>query len=124
MAYEIEWDYKGVIFRYTEVVTNNDIIASNNEGYAHDNYQGIKYQIVDFTGAEKILVDDETVEMIAAMDGVEANNLPADLRIAFVGTQDNLKRVFDTYSKTLTKSYTGWSVGYFYDIEVAKAWVE
>lgn len=123
MAYELIWEQDGLIFSYSGIVTNEDAIHSNEQYYSDSRSDDIRFQIVDFTNAEKINIDEETVEYIGAMDCAQSKSSFESQKIAFVGNQDNLKTVMDVYSITLSSIGSDWKVGYFYDIESAKEWV-
>ena len=123
MSYELIWENGGLIFSYSGIVTNEDAIQSNKQYYNNSLSDDLKYQIVDFTNADKITIDEETVVTIAALDKGQSHSMSDNQKIAFVGNHDNLDIVFNTYSTVLASLDSGWFVAYFYDIDSAREWV-
>ena len=62
--------------------------------------------------------------MIGSLDKICLNNAGPNLKIAFVGTQENIKTVSEVYSSTMSSDNRDTPVKIFYDMEEAKEWVK
>ena len=76
MPYELSWEPLGVVFRFSGVVSDDDLIASNGEVYTSRLFPAMKYQIVDFSMIEKLDVSSAAVRAVADSDRRAAETNP------------------------------------------------
>ena len=99
MPYKLEWESSGVIFRYSGVVSDEDLKASNAEVYASPLLSELRYQIVDFSGMKRYKVESATLREVAQLDEVAARSNP-NLKIAVVSSLPLIRGMSSIYRHT------------------------
>ena len=121
MPYEIIWEPLGVLFRYSGVVSDEDVIASNQEVYASPLLPAMKYQIVDFSRMEKFDVSSPAVRAVASSD-TSVVETSRDVKVAII-TSDLLTRgMANMYAIIHELKGGSWTVEVFEGEEDARAW--
>ena len=120
MPYETIWEEKGVYWKYSGILTGDDILQSNIGIYGDSRFDNLRYQLVDMLDVESFDVDTEAMEEVTAMDAGASQTNPR-LVVALVATQVQAKRLVELYETT-----TGgapWETAIFESVEEARVWI-
>jgi len=66
MPYKTTWEKNGIYWKYSGVITREDIFKSNEEFYGDLRSDNVNYQIIDTTDTEEIGFDDSAMEEIGS----------------------------------------------------------
>ena len=83
MPYKLIWEHEGVVFRFSGVVSDEDLLASNDDVYTSPDFPVMKYQIVDFSVIDELGVSPDAVRRVAWMDQM-ASEINPDVRVAII----------------------------------------
>ncbi len=123
MAYDLEWEPNGVVFRYHGTVTDDDLTESNEEIYADPHFPQMRFQIVDFSKIVKFAVSSRAVAGLAVRDQ-EASASNPDVKVAIVTSEPFLYGMSRMYSRSHQAMGGTWRVKMFDTEEQAREWVE
>ena len=121
MPYEISWEPSGVLFRFWGVVSDEELIASNQEVYASPLFPAMKHQIVDFSPIEKFDVSNADVRTVAESDRSAADTNP-DVKVAIIASSPLMRGMVNVYAATHYVKGGSWTTKLFEREEDARAW--
>jgi hypothetical protein len=123
MSSEVKFENQGtgVVVTYTGVVTGEDIRAMNAYIYASDHLPRIRYQLFDFTKADRLEVTNEDVRFFAMQDKAASEQNPHMIGaiIGDMSLYQGYERIFRVYSQI----WSGIPTEFFTTIEEGRAWV-
>ncbi len=122
MPYEINWEPSGVVFRFSGVVLDEDVMAANEEVYSSPQLPAMKYQIVDFSMIEKLDVSYELVRRVAELDRAAAETNP-HVRVAIITSAPFVRGMSNVYAKSHEAKGGTWTTQIFEREEDARGWV-
>ena len=121
MPYEIIWETSGVVFRFSGKVSDEELVASNEDVYTSPLFPSMKYQILDFSLIESFDVASATVRQVAESDRRAAKANP-NVKTAIFGS-DALMRGMSNMYALIHESVGGtWAVEIFEHEKEARAW--
>jgi hypothetical protein len=120
MSYEVIWEEKGIHWKYKGVMSNNDLLQSNQSIYGDPRFDKMRYQIVDMLDVESFEVDLETMEEVTVMDMAASKTNPLVI-VAVVATRLQAKRFIEIYETTAGGA--PWNTELFESVEEARAWI-
>lgn len=123
MPYTTSWETNGIVWRYSGVVTDNNILDANYEFYGDYRSDTAKYQIVDGMAITSLEVSEDLIEQLAIMDA-ESSRRIKDVKVALVGTDSEVTASFQAYIDASQENGGKWSFGLFADVESARRWIE
>ncbi len=121
MPYDLNWEPSGVVFRFSGVVSDGDLIASNEKVYASTRFPSMKYQIVDFASIETLDVSNATVQAVAGMDE-RAAVMNSDVKVAIITSAPFVRGMSNIYALTHGARGGSWTTKTFEREEDARAW--
>ena len=121
MPYKLCWEAEGVVFRYSGVVSNLDVIVANEEVYASPGFPAMRYQIVDFSVIEGFDVHSATFLAVAASDG-RAAQLNPDVKVAVITSATFMRGMAKMYALSHEAGGGSWVTDTFESEEDARAW--
>ena len=124
MSYEIVFEDggHGVVITFAGSVSGKEILAANVEMYGGDKQNLLHYQIWDFSEADSIGMDEESIRDAALQDRQAAADNP-DQIIAIIGTEDFFAGI-DKRFAIYTEVWSGFSTRTFLVMSEARKWVE
>jgi hypothetical protein len=122
MPYQTRWEKEGVFWKYTGVVTDEDIINSNNEFYGDPRSEESNYQLVDGLDIEQLIISPPSVELLAATDYAAGLSLKPQ-KVAFVAVKADVLELFQIYIDHAKEYNCRWVCKIFNDIESAREWI-
>ncbi len=121
MPYEIDWQPLGVAYRFSGVVSDEDLRAATGEVNASPVLLTMKYLIADFSVIEEFDVSSETVRMIADSDSKASKTNP-DVKVAIITTALLMRGMSNMYAITHQLSEGSWTTKLFESEEDARSW--
>lgn len=120
----MENNNQGVLLAMRGLVSGREIIDLNREIYARDPLKKLRYQIWDFTEANRMEVSPEELHIITLEDKEEAALNPDQL-VALVGSPRQLNGVDVTYQIfSQTWIGDGFQSESFRNLREARQWIE
>ncbi len=123
MPYEIDWQPLGVAYRFSGVVSDEDLRAATAEVYASPLLLTMKYLIADFSLIEEFAVSSATVRMVADSDSRVSKTNP-DVKVAIISTAVFMRGMSNIYAITHQLYEGSWTTKIFECEEDARSWVE
>lgn len=120
MAAKVHWETEGVRYAYSGKTTDEDLRSSREEVYSNPAFAKLRYQIVDATNVDNLLITAECMQELAATD-VRVGHQNPDLRVCIVAPRDVLYGMARMYGSLADDS--PWALGIFETLEEARAWV-
>lgn len=68
MSYRLEFRSNGVFLIFAEVVTDDDLLKSDDELYGHDYPEGLQYQLVDLSEVRDFQASHKTMRYLGEKD--------------------------------------------------------
>ncbi len=121
MPYELSWEPLGVVFRFSGVVSDEELIASNGEVYTSRLFPAMKYQIVDFSIIEKLDVSSAAVRSVADSDRRAAETNP-DVKVAIITSDPFVRGMSNMFALHHEARGGSWTTELFEREEDARAW--
>jgi hypothetical protein len=120
MPYQSIWEERGIHWKYTGLLTGDEILQSNMDIYGDPRFDRLRYQIVDMLGVETFDVSTESMEEVALMD-VGASTTNPRVVVAVVATDAQGKRLNELYETVAGGA--SWETELFLSLEEARAWI-
>ena len=120
MPYETKWEEKGIYWKYSGILTGDDLLQSNMGIYGDSRFDKLHYQIIDMLDVETFDVDTETMEEVTAMD-LGASQSNPNLIVAVVANHIQAKRLVEIYETTAGGA--PWETEIFETVKDARIWI-
>lgn len=122
MAYELIWETRGVVCRFTGVASDQDLRAANLGMTEDPRFDCLEYQLVDFVDVETL---DFTSNMIrwAASHDYQASMRNSSVRVAIVGDNTLLLGLANMYRALFDIEGGTWEQGQFNTVDEARVWL-
>jgi hypothetical protein len=118
LAYAIQWDRHGAYIKYLQTVTFGEFLDAVQSIHKHPNYSSTKYVIHDMLDVADF--DFESVDMTAMVaHELGARYTNPHVRPAVVSSNPEMGEKTRTFSQM-----TRLNVGFFPNLEDARAWIE
>ena len=121
MPYKVIWEHEGLVFRFSGVVSDEELIASNDEVYTNRRFPAMKYQIVDFSAIDKFDVSANAVRQVADMDRRASETNP-DVRVAIITSAIFVRGMSNMYALGHEARGGSWITELFESEENARTW--
>ena len=122
MPYELIWEARGVVFRFSGVASDHDLRQSNIDAFDHPRFADIDYQLFDFTEVTRLDVSSDAVRWAADWD-LQASKRNPSLCVAVVGEDPLLIGLTNMYRITFDTQGGPWEQGQFATVDEARAWL-
>lgn len=123
MPYKLSWESAGALFRFTGVVTDNDLIRSNADVYASPHFPEMRYQIVDLSTIDEFHVSTSAIRAVASSDRRAAQTNPG-VRVAIINPPSTfMLGMSNMYALAHEAEGGSWVTGIFEREEDAREWV-
>jgi hypothetical protein len=122
MPIELQYrdDETGVVFVCSGVVNGADFIEANEEIYAPERLERLRYQLIDFSATERIEISSEQIREYAAMDVRAAARNPS-LVVAVAGPTPITFGLSRMWQALVDES--GIRSGVFHTVAEAESWL-
>lgn len=120
MPFELEWEPKGVVRKYTGHLTVPEFLRSVEEVHSDWRFDSLLYSLNDFSGVEKVDVDREAVETAAA-HSIGATRSNRKLVLAIVATNPDVLALAKLFSSPPLSSFPA---EFFGSVSDARAWLK
>ena len=122
MPYTTTWEEKGIIWKYSGIISKEEVLQSNHEFYSDERSDNCKYQIVDGRDIDDLAIEYSTMKQVAAMDHAASRQING-IKVALVASDSRTSSSFTQYSAILKSLDGSWQVRVFDDMEIARAWI-
>jgi hypothetical protein len=120
MPYSTQWTDKNHQVTFTGKVTGQEILEMVSGVYGDERFDDVRYNLVDFTGAESFEVKEREIKEIAYMDRAAARSNP-QMKLAIAANNDVMQKMSQLYAEYSNDS--SWQVRIFSTLEEAKQWL-
>ena len=120
MPYSTEWKEKEFQATFTGIVTSQEILKMVFGFYGDERFDRIKYNLVDFTGADSLKTNEKEIKEIAYLDMAAARSNP-NIKVAIAAGHDFIKEMSQLYAEYSDES--PWQVKIFNTLEEARQWL-
>lgn len=125
MAFETLWKNKLVLWKFSGIVTDSDLLQSNLEVYGDSRFDDIRYQILDLLDVASVEVGDpnlavRTIRRVAELDKAAAKTNPS-IKVATVAHIEVLATLANLYESEIADS--PWESEVFTSMDDAKKWL-
>ncbi len=120
MAYQLIWEKKGLWARYFDTFSDSELHESSSEIYGHEQFDSIRYLLVDYLDLEKSELTERAVRIIADLDRAAALRNP-DIMIAILTV--SVKVLEQGFLYQDAAEGIPWQISYFDKIADARSWV-
>ncbi len=119
MSFELCWERKGAVIRFSGVVSGRDALDATTAYEADIRFDSLRFVIADYTAISACKAVPRDIEMVAAMDfGSRQTN--ARIRKAVVTTSAEVKAMAQHYQSNLESPMP---VAVFATMQDARAWL-
>ena len=122
MPYELIWEDRGVLCRFRDVVTDDDIVESSLERYSDPKFENIEYELSIFSDFVVFEASVETVRRAAMMD-VQASERNPKIVVAIVASQRVIRGLANLYRLQHEGMGGLWKTAHFETEEEARRWL-
>jgi len=119
---ELIWEDRGVLHRYWDVVTGDELVQSNHNLYSDPKFKSIEYALAIFSKSVVLKASSTEVRLVAKSDA-EASKRNPKLVIAIVGNQAVIRGLANLYRLQYEAIGGPWKVQYFETEEAARRWL-
>ncbi len=121
MPYTLSWESEGVVFHFSGIVSDEDLLTSNADVYASPHFPKLKYQIVDVSTIEEFDVSSSTMRSLASSDRIAAEMNP-DVKVAIITSAPFMRGMANMYALSHEAEGGSWVTEVFDSEEDARAW--
>ncbi len=122
MPYEQIWEDRGVLCRFRDAVTDDDVVESSLERYADPKFENIEYELSIFSDSVVFEASTATVRRAVEMD-VKASERNPKIVVAIVATQRVIRGLANLYRLQTEATGGLWKTAYFETEEEARRWL-
>ena len=122
MPYELNWEDRGLLFKFWDVVTGDELVQSNLDAYSDPRFQNIEYELVVHSKSSVFEAPAEKVRQVARMDA-EASKSNPRLKIAIVASQIVMRGLANLYRLQSEGEGGTWETEFFEIEEEARRWL-
>ena len=122
MPYELIWEDRGVLWRFRDVVTGEELVQANLDIYSDPKFESIKYELVNFSDSVVFKASSETVRLVAEMDA-EASKRNQKIVVVIVASQTVIQGLANLYRLQHEATGGSWRTEYFATEEEARRWL-
>ena len=120
MPYVLEWLDRGVVFRYSGVLSGEEMIRSNQDLYDDPRFKDLRFQIVDFLSVQHFDGTSADIRQIADSDS-KAAQINSDMYVVGVTNQKIIHGFFRMYE--LASGASPWHASLCERMDEAIAWL-
>ena len=121
MAYEIVWEEKGILVKFSGTVTEQENIMLNDFIYGDIRFGTISYEIADFTEAINIQITPTYAKVIGTLDKSSSRWTHNVVRNIVITKDQKFIPVVEIYFKEFLG--TNWECRIFETLELAYDWI-
>ena len=122
LSYELIWEDRGVLFRFRDVVTGDELVQSNLDVYANPKFESIEYEVAIFSDSVKFEASSETVRRVAEMDAAASKRNPKVV-VAIVASQTVIRGLANLYRLQSEVAGGTWETEFFETEPDARRWL-
>jgi len=118
MPHKLEWEKRGIYWKYSGDVSGKEVIAACASIYGDPRFDALNYKMVDFLDVESIQISEDELLSIAFQDKAAELTNPSIKSAIVMILGVELGEKFASYFDD-----SGWDVEVFADVESARQWI-
>ncbi len=122
MAYEIIWEEKGILVRFSGTVTDQEVFMVNDLMYGDIRFGTISYQIADYTDATDIRITPFKAKVIGTLDKSSARWTCSMMKNIVITKDKMFIPIVENYFNEFKG--TSWECRIFETLDKAYDWVK
>lgn len=122
MSYKLVWEDKGLLIKFSEIVSSMDLIKSNSDFIGDARIETVDYIISDFTDIKGINLNESDVEVTKNF-AVRTNPLNPMAKLAIVSSRKELINLVDAFILKSKSEISHANYKHFMQIKEAREWV-
>ncbi len=122
MPYEVIWEDRGVLLRFWDVITDEELVQCNLDVYSDPKFESMDYELVKFSDSVVFKPSGSSIRRVAEMDA-EASLRKPTVVVAIVGSQMVLRGQANQYRIQHEVMGVQWEMSYFKTEEEARQWL-
>ncbi len=122
MPYEVTWEDRGVLWRFWDVVTGDELVQANLDIYSDPKFESMEYEIAIFSDSVVFKASTETVRRVAEMD-MDASKKNPKVVVLVVASQLVIRGLVNLYRLQHEAMGGSWKIEYFDTEEEARTWL-
>ena len=122
MPYELIWEDRGLLFRFWDVVTGDELVQCNLDAYSDPRFESIEYELVVFSDSVVFEVSTNKVRLVATMDSGASKRNPK-IVVAIVTSQTLVHGLANLYRLQHEATGGSWRTEHFKTEEEARRWL-
>ena len=119
MSYQLNWEPKGVFWKYNGDVTGQEIIDATSQIYGDARFDDLKYKIVDFLAVNSIKMGESDIALIAYQHKAAELSNPSVKTAILIERGNRYVEQFVSFFKDST-----WEVEVFENENDANIWLK
>lgn len=119
MSHTLEWEEKGVYWKYSGDVTGQEILSASTEIYGDPRFDELRYKLVDFSEVSSISIREDEIKLITFQHSASAKTNSRIKNAIVINNDDERTKLFVHY----LSSNSNWEVRAFSSLEEANQWV-
>ena len=120
MPYSVEWKERGAHWKFTGIVTGQEILQADLDLYGDERFDNLSYALFDFSGGTSFALTEKEMKEIAYLDMASTPTNP-NIKLAIVASHDVMKKMSGLYAEYMELS--PWETKIFDTVEEAKQWL-
>ncbi len=122
MPYELIWEDRGVLWRFRDVVTGDELVQANLDIYSNSRFESMEYELAIFLDSVVFEASTETVRLVAELDASASKRNPKVL-LAIVASQMVIRGLANLYRLQSEVAGSTWKTEFFETEEEARRWL-
>ena len=119
MTYILDWENKGVYWKYSGHISGQEIVEGSTAIYGDPRFDTLRYKLVDFLDIETIDIDKNEVALIAHQHRAAERSNPYIKNAIVIKSKTELTDSFVAFF-----SDSSWEVKVFQNLDEANRWLD
>ena len=117
MAYTMEWENKGVYWKYSGIVTGKEIVEGSTAIYGDSRFDSLAYKLVDFLDVQNVEMDKTEVALIAYQHQAAERSNPYIKNAIVIKSDNTLANKFAEFFMILNQRMNGFQENHFHHLK-------
>ena len=122
MSYEIKWESKGVLVRFSGYYSFEEDSNANMEICSAPQFENLKYIIWDLSSISELQMTGEEAVVTSMQDRLAASRLP-HVKVALLAQDKPTRKICDHYIARCRNYQMSWEFMVFDSMENIRSWV-
>ncbi|MDM8524038.1 hypothetical protein QUF80_11780 [Desulfococcaceae bacterium HSG8] len=121
MSYQIKWEEKGVIVRFSGIYSFKEDSDANIEMYSDSRFENLNYIIWDMSGISELNMTEEEAGLTSMQDRLASSRLP-HVKMALLAQDKPTRKICEHYIAKCRNDKLGWEFLISDSMESIRSW--